>query len=123
MVGSFDILGDPVGLLSNLSTGVTDFFYEPIEGLKPDGKGFLYGLGKGGTSLVSNTMQVCNEDAKFLLFLFFACERSGVVWALRVFFFFWWSQEGLHPRSKHSVDTAYLMWFSSGLKTAQVHED
>ncbi|CAN0356848.1 unnamed protein product, partial [Hapterophycus canaliculatus] len=57
VVGSFDILGDPVGLLSNLSTGVTDFFYEPIEGLKPDGKGFLYGLGKGGTSLVSNTMQ------------------------------------------------------------------
>lgn len=58
MVGSFDFLGDPVGLLSNLSTGVKDFFYEPIEGLKPDGKGFLYGLGKGGTSLVSNTVQV-----------------------------------------------------------------
>ncbi|CBN77551.1 similarities to vacuolar protein sorting-associated protein [Ectocarpus siliculosus] len=57
VVGSFDFLGDPVGLLSNLSTGVKDFFYEPIEGLKPDGKGFLYGLGKGGTSLVSNTMQ------------------------------------------------------------------
>ena len=58
VVGSFDFLGDPVGLLSNLSTGVKDFFYEPIEGLRPDGKGFLYGLGKGGTSLVSNTMQV-----------------------------------------------------------------
>ncbi|CAN0024439.1 unnamed protein product, partial [Choristocarpus tenellus] len=57
VVGSFDFLGDPVGLLSNLSTGVKDFFYEPLEGLKPDGKGFLYGLGKGGTSLVSNTMQ------------------------------------------------------------------
>ena len=56
-MGSFDFLGDPVGLLENLSTGVKDFFYEPLEGLKPDGKGFLYGLGKGGTSLVSNTMQ------------------------------------------------------------------
>ncbi|CAN0454755.1 unnamed protein product, partial [Phaeothamnion confervicola] len=57
VVGSFDFLGDPVGLLNNLSTGVKDFFYEPMEGLKPDGKGFLYGLGKGGQSLVSNTMQ------------------------------------------------------------------
>lgn len=67
VVGSFDFLGDPVGLLSNLSTGVKDFFYEPIEGLKPDGKGFLYGLGKGGTSLVSNTVQVGRGGERVLL--------------------------------------------------------
>ena len=75
VVGSFDFLGDPVGLLSNLSTGVKDFFYEPIEGLKPDGKGFLYGLGKGGTSLVSNTMQVGENElwhwGYFCLFIYF----------------------------------------------------
>ncbi|CAM9447342.1 unnamed protein product [Chrysoparadoxa australica] len=57
VVGSLEFLGDPAGLLSNLSTGVKDFFYEPIEGLKPQGKGLLYGLGRGGQSLVSNTVQ------------------------------------------------------------------
>jgi len=33
IVGSFDFLGNPVSLVSNLGTGVYDFFYEPVQGL------------------------------------------------------------------------------------------
>ena len=48
-VGSFDVIGNPVGLVSNLGTGVKDFFYEPWDGLASDGslEAFLDGLGKG----------------------------------------------------------------------------
>eukprot|EP00638_Chattonella_subsalsa_P014818 CAMPEP_0117826102 /NCGR_PEP_ID=MMETSP0949-20121206/5880_1 /TAXON_ID=44440 /ORGANISM="Chattonella subsalsa, Strain CCMP2191" /LENGTH=100 /DNA_ID=CAMNT_0005666217 /DNA_START=294 /DNA_END=596 /DNA_ORIENTATION=+ len=41
LLGSFDFLGNPVGLVNHLGSGVKDFFYEPLEALKPDGKGFL----------------------------------------------------------------------------------
>lgn len=61
IVGSLDMLGNPVGLFSALGTGVVDFFYEPalamfdspseINKLNKLGKGFL----KGAISLVSNT--------------------------------------------------------------------
>jgi vacuolar protein sorting-associated protein 13A/C len=32
LFGSLDILGNPVNLFGNLSTGVKDFFYKPLEG-------------------------------------------------------------------------------------------
>ena len=33
LLGSSELLGNPVGLLQNLGTGVRDFFYEPAQGL------------------------------------------------------------------------------------------
>lgn len=33
VVGSADVLGNPVGLFASISTGVTDFFYDPAEGI------------------------------------------------------------------------------------------
>jgi hypothetical protein len=30
ILGSADFLGNPVGLFSNIGTGVMDFFYEPV---------------------------------------------------------------------------------------------
>lgn len=33
MVGSVEFLGNPVGLINNLGTGVYDFFYQPAVGL------------------------------------------------------------------------------------------
>jgi hypothetical protein len=33
LIGSADILGNPVGLFSNLSSGVAELFYEPWQGL------------------------------------------------------------------------------------------
>ena len=31
LVGSFEFLGNPVGLANNLGTGMKDFFYEPAQ--------------------------------------------------------------------------------------------
>lgn len=56
ILGSFDFLGNPVGFLDHIGTGVRDFVYEPLEGLKVGGKGFSRGLAKGTASLVSNTL-------------------------------------------------------------------
>lgn len=56
VLGSFDFLGNPVGFLDHIGTGVRDFVYEPLEGLKVGGKGFSKGLAKGTASLVSNTI-------------------------------------------------------------------
>lgn len=56
VLGSFDFLGNPVGFLDHIGTGVRDFVYEPLEGLKVGGKGFSKGLAKGTASLVSNTL-------------------------------------------------------------------
>jgi len=56
VLGNVEFLGNPVGLVNNLGTGVKDFFYEPLEGLKGDGdsKNFLEGLKRGTASLGSN---------------------------------------------------------------------
>ncbi|GMH83022.1 hypothetical protein TrST_g613 [Triparma strigata] len=56
VLGNVEFLGNPVGLVNNLGTGVRDFFYEPIDGLTQGGKlqPFLEGLKRGTTSLGSN---------------------------------------------------------------------
>jgi len=56
VLGNVEFLGNPVGLFTNIGTGVRDFFYEPLDGLKGgDGsKSFLEGLKRGTTSLGSN---------------------------------------------------------------------
>ena len=53
--GSFNFLGNPVGLLENLSSGVKAFFYEPMQGLVRSPLEFVGGLGKGTKALVLNT--------------------------------------------------------------------
>jgi vacuolar protein sorting-associated protein 13A/C len=40
------MLGNPVGLVGNLGTGVADFFYEPAQGLVKSPKDFSVGLAK-----------------------------------------------------------------------------
>lgn len=56
IVGSFDIIGNPVSLVSNLGTGVYDFFYEPVQGLVRSPQDFARGIAKGTTSLVKNSV-------------------------------------------------------------------
>jgi hypothetical protein len=58
IVGSLDLVGNPVGLLSSLGVGVRDFFYEPAYAIittptqfKKIGRGVM----KGAVSLASNT--------------------------------------------------------------------
>jgi hypothetical protein len=56
VVGSADVLGNPVGLFTSLSTGVTDFFYDPAEGIVESPAAFGRGLATGTLSLLKNTI-------------------------------------------------------------------
>ena len=48
VVGSLNVLGNPAGLLRNLTDGMHDLWYEPKQGLVEGGgaEGFARGLGK-----------------------------------------------------------------------------
>ncbi|KAI9340870.1 hypothetical protein BDR26DRAFT_820276 [Obelidium mucronatum] len=57
IIGSADFLGNPVGLFSNVGSGVKDFFYEPIQGFEiTRPQDFGVGLAKGTSSLVKKTV-------------------------------------------------------------------
>eukprot|EP01097_Dermamoeba_algensis_P001935 TRINITY_DN1760_c0_g2_i1.p1 TRINITY_DN1760_c0_g2~~TRINITY_DN1760_c0_g2_i1.p1 ORF type:complete len:697 (-),score=241.36 TRINITY_DN1760_c0_g2_i1:117-2207(-) len=56
VVGSADFLGNPVGLFSNIGTGVYDFFHEPAEGLTSSPFDFGAGIMKGTSSLVKRSI-------------------------------------------------------------------
>lgn len=64
LFGSLDFIGNPVGLINNLGTGVKDFFYEPMEGAAAGSlEAFLGGLGKGTNSLLGNTLHGASGSA------------------------------------------------------------
>ncbi len=50
------MLGNPVGLIDKLGTGVFEFFNEPRKGLLLGPKEFVGGLSKGVKSLVTNVV-------------------------------------------------------------------
>ncbi|TPX12975.1 uncharacterized protein E0L32_006620 [Thyridium curvatum] len=58
ILGSADFLGNPVGLFNNISSGLTDVFYEPYQGLimsdKPEELGI--GLARGAASFAKKTV-------------------------------------------------------------------
>ena len=56
ILGSIDILGSPVSLVTNLGTGVYDFFHEPVEGTVSNPREFAAGLARGTESLVKNSV-------------------------------------------------------------------
>jgi len=56
VLGSFEFLGNPVGLFHSIGTGVMDFFVEPSRGIVQSPKEFGSGLGKGSQSLVKHTI-------------------------------------------------------------------
>lgn len=57
VLGSADFLGNPVGLVSTLGSGVTDLFYEPYQGFVSDRPQDIgIGLARGGISLVRKTV-------------------------------------------------------------------
>ncbi|GKY91151.1 hypothetical protein MPSEU_000087900 [Mayamaea pseudoterrestris] len=51
LLGSLAILGAPADFLTNVGTGVRDFFYEPIQGAVLGPKEFIQGLDRGTQSL------------------------------------------------------------------------
>ncbi|KAI1260817.1 vacuolar protein sorting-associated protein 13 [Xylariaceae sp. FL1019] len=58
IIGSADFLGNPVGLFNSISSGITDVFYEPYQGLimsdKPEDLGI--GIAKGAASFVKKSV-------------------------------------------------------------------
>ncbi|KAL7419546.1 Vacuolar protein sorting-associated protein 13 [Cryptotrichosporon argae] len=57
VLGSADFLGNPVGLFNNISSGVSDFFYEPYQGIVMHGnKDIGLGIARGATSLAKKTV-------------------------------------------------------------------
>ena len=52
IIGSVEILGNPVSLISNLGTGVYDFFNEPAQAIVHSPADFGLGLKRGTSSLV-----------------------------------------------------------------------
>lgn len=52
LLGSSDMLGNPLGLIDKLGTGVFEFVTEPAKGLLKGPKAFASGVGKGVKSLV-----------------------------------------------------------------------
>jgi phage-related protein len=56
LIGSSDIIGNPVGLVNKLGTGVYEFVSEPTKGLLKGPDEFVGGVGKGVQSLVSNVV-------------------------------------------------------------------
>ena len=57
IIGSSDLLGNPIGLIDKLGTGVFEFFSEPVKGLmKASPSEFSKGVGKGVRSLVGGVV-------------------------------------------------------------------
>ena len=56
MIASSDIIGNPLGLVNKLGTGVYEFVSEPSKGLLKGTDEFVVGVGKGVQSLVSNVI-------------------------------------------------------------------
>jgi hypothetical protein len=66
LVGSLDIIGNPVSLFSNLSSGVVEFFEKPVSGFVQGPVEGFYGIAQGSSSLVKNTAAgTFNTLAKF----------------------------------------------------------
>lgn len=55
LLGAFNLIGNPVELVGNLSEGVTAFFFEPMECLVKQPKDFVGSVGKGASKLLSLT--------------------------------------------------------------------
>ena len=56
LIGSSDMIGNPIGLVDKLGTGVIEFIAEPTKGLLKGPDEFVGGVGKGIQSLVSNVI-------------------------------------------------------------------
>ena len=63
LIGSSDILGNPVGFVNKLGTGVIEFFSEPTKGLIKGPREFVGGIGKGVTSLMTGIVSASFDSA------------------------------------------------------------
>jgi hypothetical protein len=56
IIGSLEVIGNPVGLFNDISTGVKDFFYEPAMAITQSPEQFSKSLAKGSKSLISKSL-------------------------------------------------------------------
>ena len=56
LIGSSDMIGNPVGLVNKLGTGVVELVSEPMKGLLRGPDEFIGGVGKGLQSVVGNVV-------------------------------------------------------------------
>ena len=56
LLGAIDIIGNPIGLIDQVGSGVFEFFNEPRKGIMKGPKEFTMGIGKGIRSLVTNVV-------------------------------------------------------------------
>ena len=54
ILGSSDLIGNPIGLIDKLGSGVLEFFNEPRKGMLKGPGEFAVGLSQGVKGLVSN---------------------------------------------------------------------
>lgn len=54
ILGSSDLIGNPIGLVDKLGSGVFEFFNEPRKGMLKGPAEFVGGMGKGVQALVTN---------------------------------------------------------------------
>lgn len=66
VIGSFDILGNPIHLVRDLGTGFKDFFVEPSRGITHGTDDFKTGLAKGTTSLMKHTIYAISNTTTSL---------------------------------------------------------
>ena len=56
VLGSLDMIGNPIGFVDKVGTGFFEFFNEPRKGFLKGPVGFGEGLAKGVGSLISNVI-------------------------------------------------------------------
>jgi hypothetical protein len=56
ILGSADFFGNPIGLFTNVSSGVADIFYEPFNGVVHGDRDIGLGIAKGAASFVKKTV-------------------------------------------------------------------
>lgn len=56
LLGSSNLIGNPIGLVDKLGTGVIQFFSEPTKGMLKSPTEFVGGLGRGVRDLVTNVV-------------------------------------------------------------------
>lgn len=59
IVGSSEVLGNPLGLINRLGSGVRDFFYEPAQGLVQSPQDFGVGVARGKNLRVAVEVPKC----------------------------------------------------------------
>jgi vacuolar protein sorting-associated protein 13A/C len=58
IIGGLDLIGNPIGLFSDVDNGISNFFYEPAQAifLVQSPKEVAYGIGRGTQSLLNQTL-------------------------------------------------------------------